>query len=214
MLPPLRGLEVAVLDIETTGLFPRRNDRSVEIAVLRGRVGEEPSRVYTTLVNPKRDIGPTRIHGVRTQDRTARGGARRTGHQAPVECLRRAGRSAEHPGARGPRLRGIFLPADQIGAPCAYGQDASARSGRAARGAAIISRRISPPPGPGRHRDADARAGAVFRAARSRTASSRKRRRTACSSWPKRRASRGMRSPPRIAHTSRRWRARHFETRE
>lgn len=59
---------VAVVDVETTGLYPQRNDRIVELAVvvldLRGRIIRE----MTSLINPHRDIGPTRIHGLRSED--------------------------------------------------------------------------------------------------------------------------------------------------
>ena len=55
---------IAVVDVETTGLSPWRHDRIVEIAVLvmtpDGRIHQE----YDTLVNPDRDIGPTRIHQI------------------------------------------------------------------------------------------------------------------------------------------------------
>lgn len=68
MRPPLRGLDIAVVDVETTGLFPKRNDRIIEIAVVRTRLGTGEQRVYSTLLNPKRDIGPTRIHGIRSKD--------------------------------------------------------------------------------------------------------------------------------------------------
>ena len=63
----LEGIEFAVADVETTGLFPK-NDRVVEIAVVRldskGVILDE----YTTLVNPHRDIGPTHIHGLAARD--------------------------------------------------------------------------------------------------------------------------------------------------
>jgi DNA polymerase-3 subunit epsilon len=54
----------AVVDLETTGLFPAGHDRIVEIAIValdadRRRVDE-----WATLVNPGRDVGPTRIHGI------------------------------------------------------------------------------------------------------------------------------------------------------
>ena len=53
----------AVVDVETTGFFPRR-DRIVEIAVVRtdtrGRVLDE----WCTLVNPERPVGATHIHGI------------------------------------------------------------------------------------------------------------------------------------------------------
>lgn len=59
---------LAVIDVETTGLNPFRHDRIVELAVvlMNPRVGiiEE----FTTLVNPERDVGPTRIHGITASD--------------------------------------------------------------------------------------------------------------------------------------------------
>jgi len=58
----------AVMDVETTGLFPNRHDRIIEIAVIRidpsGKVLDE----YATLVNPQRDLGPTGVHGILAQD--------------------------------------------------------------------------------------------------------------------------------------------------
>nr|WP_289781787.1 exonuclease domain-containing protein [Ornithinimicrobium sp. HY1793] len=58
----------AVLDVETTGLNPARMDRIVEIAIVLvsddGRIEEE----WSTLVNPQRDVGPTRIHGITATD--------------------------------------------------------------------------------------------------------------------------------------------------
>lgn len=60
--------QIAVVDVETTGLSPWRHDRIVEIAVVLlgadGGVREE----YETLVNPGRDIGPTSIHGITACD--------------------------------------------------------------------------------------------------------------------------------------------------
>jgi len=54
----------AVTDVETTGLYPERSDRIVEIAIIRvdsaGKIVDE----YATLVNPCRDLGPIEIHGV------------------------------------------------------------------------------------------------------------------------------------------------------
>ncbi|WP_194202051.1 exonuclease domain-containing protein [Glycomyces albidus] len=56
----------AVLDVETTGLFNK--DRIVEIAIAHvdedGRVRER----WETLVNPKRDLGPQELHGIRSAD--------------------------------------------------------------------------------------------------------------------------------------------------
>ncbi len=57
----------AVLDLETTGLSPR-TDRIVEVAVVRLDLSGSVVSEFCTLVNPGRDIGPTRIHGVRASD--------------------------------------------------------------------------------------------------------------------------------------------------
>lgn len=57
----------AVVDVETTGLFPGSH-RIAEIAVVHvepdGTVGQR----WETLVNPERDLGPQRIHGIRAAD--------------------------------------------------------------------------------------------------------------------------------------------------
>lgn len=62
--PDMANDRIAVLDVETTGLFPWRHDRIVEIAVVvispNGRIHTE----YETLVNPKRDLGPSGIHQI------------------------------------------------------------------------------------------------------------------------------------------------------
>jgi DNA polymerase-3 subunit epsilon len=62
-----RGL-VAVIDLETTGLNPYRHDRIVELAALAVRLDGTVIREYVTLINPERDIGPTHIHGISSQD--------------------------------------------------------------------------------------------------------------------------------------------------
>ncbi|GAA2977537.1 exonuclease domain-containing protein [Actinokineospora diospyrosa] len=58
----------AVVDVETTGLAPGRHHRVVEVAIVqlddRGRVTDE----WCTLVNPRRDLGPGHIHGIRAAD--------------------------------------------------------------------------------------------------------------------------------------------------
>ncbi len=59
----LRDLPIAALDFETTGLSPRRSDRVIEVAVVRGRWGETPQR-WHTLVNPDRNVAATQIHGI------------------------------------------------------------------------------------------------------------------------------------------------------
>lgn len=57
-----------VVDLETTGLFPQRHDRIIEISLItvtdEGRIQSE----WTTLVNPERDPGPTEIHGISARD--------------------------------------------------------------------------------------------------------------------------------------------------
>lgn len=60
--------EFAVIDVETTGLFPARSDRIVEFAVIRVDANGNTGREYVTLVNPRRDIGPTWIHGITTRE--------------------------------------------------------------------------------------------------------------------------------------------------
>lgn len=58
----------AVIDFETTGLVPERTDRVVEVGVVLtdddGRIEHE----WTTLVNPRRDVGATHIHGIPAGD--------------------------------------------------------------------------------------------------------------------------------------------------
>lgn len=64
MLEPM----FAVVDVETTGLFTAMNHRVAEIGVVRvdatGRIVDR----WETLVNPGRDLGPQRIHGIRAAD--------------------------------------------------------------------------------------------------------------------------------------------------
>ncbi len=54
----------AVVDLETTGIFPGGSDRIVEIAIVRMDSHGQIVDKYTSLVNPQRDIGATYIHGV------------------------------------------------------------------------------------------------------------------------------------------------------
>ena len=55
---------IAVVDLETTGLWPQRSDRIIEIAVVRMNPDGTIHSEFETLVNPKRDLGPTYIHGI------------------------------------------------------------------------------------------------------------------------------------------------------
>lgn len=59
---------ITVVDVETTGLFPGHGDRVIEIAMVTiepdGGLGQE----FVSLVNPERDVGPCRIHGITATD--------------------------------------------------------------------------------------------------------------------------------------------------
>src|SRR5690606_9373927 len=60
--------EFAVVDVETTGLSPDRHHRIVEIAVVQVGMDGEQRSVWSTLVNPQRDVGATGIHGITAAD--------------------------------------------------------------------------------------------------------------------------------------------------
>jgi DNA polymerase III epsilon subunit-like protein len=57
----------AVVDLETTGLYSR-TDRVVEAAVVHLSTDGQITQEFSTLINPGRDVGPTRIHGIRAAD--------------------------------------------------------------------------------------------------------------------------------------------------
>jgi len=59
---------IAVLDLETTGVFPRRNDRVLELASVVVGTDGTFCREFTTLLNPSRDVGPSSIHGLTSED--------------------------------------------------------------------------------------------------------------------------------------------------
>ncbi|MBX7104610.1 MAG: 3'-5' exoribonuclease [Gemmataceae bacterium] len=59
---------IAVVDVETTGLFPFRHDRVVEIAAVILGTDGTIKKQFVSLVNPTRDIGPTSIHGLTSED--------------------------------------------------------------------------------------------------------------------------------------------------
>lgn len=63
--------DFSVVDVETTGLFPTAHDRIVEIAVLRHAPDGTVREQWTTLVNPKRDMGATHVHGLTAADVSA-----------------------------------------------------------------------------------------------------------------------------------------------
>ena len=54
----------AVIDLETTGLFPERYDRIVEVAIVHVSPNGEIEGAWETLVNPMRDMGAQKIHGI------------------------------------------------------------------------------------------------------------------------------------------------------
>jgi DNA polymerase III subunit epsilon len=57
----------AVVDVETTGLYPS-TDRVVEVAIVHVSAEGQTTAEFSTLINPGRDVGPTRIHGISAQD--------------------------------------------------------------------------------------------------------------------------------------------------
>ena len=57
----------AVVDVETTGLFPGSH-RIAEIAVVHVEPDGTVINRWETLVNPERDLGPQHIHGIRAAD--------------------------------------------------------------------------------------------------------------------------------------------------
>ena len=61
-------VEFCVVDLETTGFSPRLGDRVIEVAAVRMRADGTRLAEWTTLVNPKRDVGPSRIHGIAAGD--------------------------------------------------------------------------------------------------------------------------------------------------
>ncbi len=58
----------AVLDTETTGVHPGYHHRIAEVAVLHADLDGNVTDEWCTLVNPKRDLGPQSIHGIRASD--------------------------------------------------------------------------------------------------------------------------------------------------
>src|SRR6266513_4842352 len=59
---------IAVIDVETTGLFAFRHDRVVEIAAVVVQLDGHIEQEFVSLVNPARDIGPSSIHGLTSED--------------------------------------------------------------------------------------------------------------------------------------------------
>ncbi|MCH8989596.1 MAG: 3'-5' exoribonuclease [Chloroflexi bacterium] len=59
---------IAVIDVETTGLYPFRHDRVIEVAAVVVGADWRIEREFVSLVNPERDIGPSSIHGLTSED--------------------------------------------------------------------------------------------------------------------------------------------------
>jgi len=57
-----------VIDFETTGFNPARNDRVVELGIVFVSEDGLAEGEWTTLVNPSRDVGPKHIHGIESRD--------------------------------------------------------------------------------------------------------------------------------------------------
>lgn len=58
------GPLVSVIDVETTGLHPDAHHRIIEIAAVCVDAEGNIERQFCSLVNPRRDLGPTSIHGI------------------------------------------------------------------------------------------------------------------------------------------------------
>lgn len=64
---PVAETPIAVIDFETTGLNPG-SDRVVEASVVRIEPGQRPMTVFDTLINPRRRMAATEIHGITDED--------------------------------------------------------------------------------------------------------------------------------------------------
>jgi DNA polymerase-3 subunit epsilon len=62
------SIPLAVVDVETTGIWAEGTDRIAEIAILHLDEHLQVVAEYATLVNPQRDLGPTWLHGIRGRD--------------------------------------------------------------------------------------------------------------------------------------------------
>ena len=60
---PLQQASFAVVDVETTGFYPA-TDRVLEVAIETIDLGGNVLDRFTTLVNPHRDVGATRVHRI------------------------------------------------------------------------------------------------------------------------------------------------------
>lgn len=58
----------AVIDFETTGFSPNKGDKVVEIGLVLLDQHGDPESTFSTLINPGRDVGATKIHGITATD--------------------------------------------------------------------------------------------------------------------------------------------------
>lgn len=64
----VRDQEFCVVDVETTGFSTRLGDRVVEVAAVRMKSDGTVMREWSTLVNPRRAVGATHVHGITASD--------------------------------------------------------------------------------------------------------------------------------------------------
>ena len=58
----------AVIDFETTGISPERGDRVTEVGLVLTDDFGAIEYEWSTLVNPRRDVGASHIHGLTARD--------------------------------------------------------------------------------------------------------------------------------------------------
>ena len=63
-----RDTDYAIIDLETTGFSPKNHDRIVEVGIVRADPHGNRLQEYCTLINPRRDVGGTQVHGITATD--------------------------------------------------------------------------------------------------------------------------------------------------
>ncbi|MFJ2354758.1 MULTISPECIES: 3'-5' exonuclease [unclassified Frigoribacterium] len=111
----------AVIDVETTGLWPGRHHRVIEIGIVHLDVHGEVEASFETVVDPSRDLGPIHVHGLRSADVR---GAPRFEHVVDDLCDRLRGRVVV---AHNARFEAQFLAAEfaRLGLVSPLGADGS-----------------------------------------------------------------------------------------
>ena len=61
-------MRYVVVDVETTGIYPGGHDRIVEVAVVGLGADLCIETEFCSLLNPRRDLGPSWLHGIRAAD--------------------------------------------------------------------------------------------------------------------------------------------------